>query len=86
MQVHIFEMSSVGGSEDIYRLKSSINNWLDKEGQKIEIKHVLQNAVEKQGAVVYTISVWYETQEEEKEESPQQEQPTQKGSVDFPAI
>lgn len=64
MQVQLFEMTSVGGSEDLYRFKSTLNQWLEKESDKVEVKHILQSLVEKQGALSCIVSIWYDKKQQ----------------------
>jgi len=87
MLVHFFEMTSVGGSEDVYRLKSHVNNWLEKETGKMEIKFIKQNVVEKQGALCYLISVWYEPLKDiASKEALESEEREKRSSASFPTI
>jgi len=60
MEVQFFEMTSVGGSEDLYRFKATINNWLAKEGKRAEIINIQQSLVQKAGALSCIVSIWYE--------------------------
>lgn len=87
MLVQFFEMSSVGGSEDLYRFKSHVNNWLEKESDKIIIHFVKQNVIEKQGAIVSIISVWYEPKDEASASADDEPDSSLKAQrVSFPAI
>ncbi|HNT34274.1 MAG TPA: hypothetical protein PKH07_04675 [bacterium] len=87
MLVQFFEMSSVGGSEDLYRFKSHVNHWLEKESDKIHIHFVKQNVVEKQGAIVSIISVWYEPKEKGVLPADDEPESTQKAQrVSFPSL
>ena len=86
MQVQLFEMTSVGGSEDLYRFKATINNWLSSNEGKIEIKDVQQSLVTKQGALSSMISIWYEPVPKEEHEEQAKENSAEKKAGAFPAI
>lgn len=61
MRVQMFEATSVGGKEELFRFKEILNNWLAENQGKVEIKHIFQNMCAKASSHIYLVTVWYES-------------------------
>lgn len=58
-EVQFFEATAVGGKEELYRFRQTINDWIKKNEGQIEIQDIKQNLVGKQSSHIYLVSIWY---------------------------
>ena len=86
MKVQMFEASSVGGKEELFRFKQSISSWLDEMDGKINIIKILQNVCAKQSSHIYLVSIWYEKLDAVLPSESKQEEEEKKTKVETPFL